>query len=214
MTPDLAVVEAALRALFPAGVAVAVEPVGRGDTANLWPEERTAIQGAVPKRLAEFAAGRRAARKALLALGHPPGPLPVGPDRAAVWPMGLSGSIAHDARLAVAVARVGAPLGVDLEPDAPLEAGLWSSICSDRELLRLSGDTGRLVRRIFCAKEAVFKAQDPHTRGLFGFEALDVTLAAAGFHAQFCADAGSFRAGQVLSGRLAAVGGIILAGVA
>jgi 4'-phosphopantetheinyl transferase EntD len=128
--------------------------------------------------------------------------------------MGLSGSIAHDARLAVAVARVGAPLGVDLEPDAPLEAGLWSSICSDRELLRLSGDTGRLVRRIFCAKEAVFKAQDPHTRGLFGFEALDVTLAAAGFHAQFCADAGSFRAGQVLSGRLAAVGGIILAGVA
>lgn len=207
-------VEAALRALFPAGVAVAAQRIGRADPASLWPEEQLSVAGAVPRRLAEFAAGRTAARRVLAALGHPPAALPMGLDRAATWPAGLCGSIAHDADLAVAVGRRGAPLGVDLEPDAPLEPELWPVFCSPDELRRLDGDTARRVRQIFCAKEAVFKAQPPAARVLFGFDAVEVTLAENTFNAQFRASVGAFRAGQVLTGRLALVDGVILAGVA
>jgi 4'-phosphopantetheinyl transferase EntD len=138
----------------------------------------------------------------------------MGPDRAAVWPAGLSGSIAHDSGLAIAVARRGAPLGVDLETDAPLEEDLWQIICTRTELDRLARDTGRRVRQVFCAKEAVFKAQLPDARAMFGFEALEVTLAEGRFDAQFRASVGAFQAGQVLSGRLAVVDNVILAGVA
>lgn len=207
-------VEAALRALFPAGVAVAAEQIGQADPASLWPEEQPAVTGAVPQRLAEFAAGRSAARRVLAALGHPPTALPMGPDRAALWPAGLGGSIAHAADLAVAVGRQGAPLGVDLEPDAPLEAELWPVFCSPDELGRLTGDTGRRVRQVFCAKEAVFKAQPPDARAMFGFDAVDVTLAEGSFNAQFRASVGVFQAGQVLTGKLALVDSVILAGVA
>ena len=207
-------VEMALKALFPPDVAVAAERIGAYDPATLWPEEQQAMAGAVPRRLAEFAAGRVAARRVLHSLGHPPAALPIGPDRAALWPAGLCGSIAHDADLALAVARRGAPLGIDLEPDAPLEDTLWPVICSPEELQRLTGDTARLVRRVFCAKEAVFKAQDPAARALFGFEAVAVTLVEDGFDAQFRADVGAFRSGQVLTGRLALVDGLVLAGVA
>ncbi len=213
MTTALAV-EAALRALFPAEVAVAAQRITGSDPATLWPEERQAIQGAVPHRLAEFTAGRIAARRVLALLGQHPAALPMASDRAAVWPAGLTGAIAHSADLAVAVGRQGAPLGVDLEPDAPLEPDLWPVICSDRELGRLKGDTGRMVRQVFCAKEAVFKAQPPHARALFGFEALEVTLADGTFDAQFRASVGVFRLGQTLAGRLTRCDGMILAGVA
>lgn len=211
---SLTAVEAALRSLFPPEVAVAAERTRAPDIAALWPEERQAIDGAVPHRLAEFAAGRTAARRVLAALGHPPVALPMGADRAALWPGGVSGAIAHDADLAVAVGRRGAPLGVDLEPDAPLEETLWPIICAPDELGLLRGDPARLVRRVFCAKEAVFKAQDPAHRALFGFEAVAVTLVEGGFNAQFRADVGCFRVGQVLTGRLTVVGSTVLAGVA
>lgn len=210
----LAPVEAALQSLFPAGVAVAVEPVMGADPSALWPEERTAIRGAVPRRLAEFAAGRAAARRALTKLGHRPVALPVGEDRAAIWPDGVAGAIAHAADLAVAVARRSGLLGVDLEPDGPLEAALWPLICGPEELQRLHGDTGRLVRQVFCAKEAVFKAQPADGRAMFGFEALDVTLVDGGFNAQFRASVGVFVAGQVVTGRMALFDDLILAGVA
>lgn len=214
MTPTPEVVEAALRSLFPAGVAVAVEAIGAHDASALWPEEKAAMVGAVPRRLAEFAAGRAAARKVLTRLGNTPVALPMGLDRAAIWPGSLSGSIAHDAGLAVAVGRRGAPLGVDLEPDVPLESDLWPIFCQGSELDQLQGDTGRLVRRIFCAKEAVFKAQPPNARAMFGFESLEVTLVEHRFDAQFRESVGVFRAGQVLSGGIATVGGVIIAGVA
>lgn len=207
-------VERALKSLFPSEVAVAAERIGLHDLASLWPEERQAVANAVPRRQAEFAAGRTAARRVLASLGHEAAALPVGLDRAALWPEGLCGSIAHDAGHAIAVGRRGAPLGVDLEPDTPLEDALWPVICSPEELEMLKGDTARLVRRVFCAKEAVFKAQPPAPRALFGFEAVAVTLAEDGFNAQFRADVGAFRFGQVLTGRLALVDGMVLAGVA
>ena len=65
-------------------------------THGLLPEEAPAIARAIPKRQAEFAAGRRAARAALTTLGHPAQAIPVGDRRAPIWPQGTVGAITHD----------------------------------------------------------------------------------------------------------------------
>lgn len=215
MTAAAAAAETLLRQLFPGEVAVAAEPIGPARTSALWPEERAAIASAVPARLAEFTAGRIAARRALARLGQPPAALPMAPDRAATWPESISGSIAHAAGLAVAVARRGAPLGVDVEDDTGIAPDLWPIICLPEELRRLGkADRAGQVKRVFCAKEAVFKAQAPDRRALFGHEILAVTLAGDHFDAQFLTSAGAFRAGQTVRGRIAVSDGLVLAGVA
>ncbi|HLQ20590.1 MAG TPA: 4'-phosphopantetheinyl transferase superfamily protein, partial [Tabrizicola sp.] len=137
------------------------------------------------------------------------------PDRAAIWPAGVSGSIAHAAGFAIAAGRFGDPVGIDIEDDSPIAQDLWPIICTPEELHRLGADhTGERVKQVFCAKEAVFKAQTPALRSLFGHESLAVTLAEDGFHAQFLVDAGAFRAGQIVRGRIARKHGLVLAGVA
>lgn len=215
MIPGTGPVEAALRSLFPGDVALAAERIVPASADSLWPVEHAAVASAVPGRLAEFVAGRTAARRVLSDLGLPPLALPMAPDRAAVWPKGVSGSIAHAAGFAVAVARHGAPVGVDIEADTALPPDHWPIICGPEELHRLgTNGTGRLVKHVFCAKEAVFKAQAPDRRALFGHDTIAVTLAESGFHAQFLTHAGPFRAGQIVPGRLALVAGMVLAGVA
>ena len=208
-------IEAAIAALFPPDVAVAMCSLSAADPHDLWPEERAAVAGAVPSRRAEFAAGRQAARTALTALGHRPVALPMGPDRAPVWPDGIAGSISHAAGIAVAVVRHGAPLGVDIEDDSPLPEDLWSSLTSPEERAAFPTDNpGLQVRRAFAAKEALFKAQVQGARAMFGFDAVRVTLAEDGFDAQILAQAGAFRIGETVRGRLARVDGLVLAGVA
>lgn len=208
-------IEAAISAMFPADVAVAVCTLAAADPRDLWPEERAAIAGAVPQRLAEFAAGRQAARAALAALDEAPVALPMGPDRAPLWPTGISGSIAHAAGIAVAVVRHGPPLGVDIEEDAPIPPDLWPVITSPEERENLPpGDTGQLIRQIFAAKEALFKAQAPETRAMFGFDAVTVTLATGRFEAIFRNGVGVFQGGEQVDGRLTQIEGLILAGVA
>lgn len=204
----------ALAALFPAEVSVAVCNLAAADPDALWPEERKALRGAVPGRVTEFAAGRQAARQALSALGFAAQALPMLPDRAPRWPKDISGSISHAAGLAVAVVRRGAPIGVDVEEDQPLPPDLWPEIASASERAALpAGETGLWLRRLFAAKEALFKAQAQGARAMFGFDAVHVTLAGTGFNAQFQDDAGAFRAGDVVQGRLALVEGLVLAGV-
>lgn len=210
----LGLIEAALASLFPQGVTVAAERIVPGRESALWPDELAAIAGAVPARRAEFAAGRTAARRCLTALGQPLTSLPIRPDRAADWPRGVFGSISHAAGVAVAVVGMKNPLGVDLDADAGLEADLWPVICAAGEMLELPDkDAGRHVRQIFAAKEAVFKAQMPTTRAMFGFEAVQVRLTDGGFRARFVQNAGSFQAGTALHGRFAFVQGLIIAGV-
>jgi 4'-phosphopantetheinyl transferase EntD len=136
-------------------------------------------------------------------------------DRAAIWPDGISGSIAHAAGFAVAVARRGSPVGVDIEDDSAIAPDLWPILCNPDELRRLDRETtGQAVKRIFCAKEAVFKAQGPDRRAMFGHEILSVTLAEPGFDAQFLDNAGAFRAGQIVRGRIVSAMGLVLTGVA
>jgi 4'-phosphopantetheinyl transferase EntD len=215
VAPGLVAVEAAVASLFPTGTAVAAEPVGASPDSALWPDELAAIKGAVPGRRAEFAAGRIAARRCLAALGRAPEALPMAADRAAVWPDGVFGSITHAAGLAIAAATASGPLGVDIEVDAPVEADLWPIICATDEVSNLPEvERGRWVRRIFAAKEALFKAQDPARRVMFGFDAVEVRLTDSEFAARFLFDVGAFTKGQVIQGKLALVDGMVLAGVA
>ncbi len=207
-------VEAALATLFPPTVAVAAEAITADRTLALWPEERADIAGAVPARQAEFAAGRTAARRCLAALGREPVGLSIGKDRAAVWPQGVFGSISHANGFAVAVASLDGPIGVDLEVDAAIEPELWPLICGADELERQpSKDPGRWVRHIFAAKEAVFKAQMPDDRVMFGFDSVQVTLAGNDFVALYLKKQGRFAKGAEVRGRLAFVSGMVLAGV-
>lgn len=190
--PELA---AALRAILPAGMALG----GMGAVPEpLWQGEALV---AVPHRLAEFAAGRAAARRALAALGLPMVAIPMGEDRAPIWPQGVVGSISHCAGACMAVAGRQsdfAGIGLDVEPARPLPRDLWASILRPEEVAA----DGLDVLRIFVAKESAYKAQYALSRQLFDFQTLQITVQDQDFTAQFVQAVPPFAAGYILCGRL------------
>ena len=154
-----------------------------GDPLQLWPAERAAIGRAVPRRQREFAAGRASARAALGQIGVPAQAIPSSPDRAPVWPAGTTGSIAHNARVCVAIAKRRTrcqSVGIDLEDEGAIEPALWEGICTPQELRLLSSlprqEQSACVTRLFCAKEAYYKWQYPQTRQLLDFQAVEIAL--------------------------------------
>lgn len=151
-----------------------------GDEGALFPEEAAHVARAVPSRRAEFRAGRTAARQALTQLGCQTLCIPASPDRAPVWPKGVSGSISHTAGAAIAVVADSARhryLGIDIEPSDPLPEELIAEICRPEEIASVPGPRRPVVaRRIFSAKEALYKAQYPRSQTIFGFHALTVDL--------------------------------------
>lgn len=204
-TPDrLAQVQAVITGLFPGGVAVGVSDPCR-DGAQPWGAEAAHLDKAVPKRRREFAAGRSAARDAMAKLGQTPVPVLAGSDRAPVWPKGVRGSISHSSTLCAA-ALTDAPLwlGLDLEPDSPLNADLLPTICAPTEAARIAGpEQLRLAKLVFSAKEAAYKAQYPATGVVFGFHQFDVIidLVQNAFTATFTKNVGEFDAGRHIEGR-------------
>lgn len=143
-----------------------------GESATLFPAEKRGLERAVPARQAEFKAGRLAARRALAAADYPIMAIPKADDRAPVWPKGIKGSLSHAGGVAVVVLTDDpyvAAIGVDIEPNAPLDADLAPEICLDGEVT-----AARDARAVFSAKEAVYKAQYPLTHTVFGFQALQL----------------------------------------
>lgn len=121
--------------------------------------EREVVAGAVAKRVAEFATGRVLARRALARLGMPPAALPARADRAPEWPPGVVGTLAHTDELCVAAcahAAAFAAIGLDLEPDRPLDPELLDQVLRPEERATLAP---RDALAAFCAKEAVYKCQ-------------------------------------------------------
>ena len=164
---------------LPAGLVWAVSAPVSSD-AGLFPVETRAIARAVAARRAEFAGGRHAARAALAKLGMPPAPIPVGPGRAPVWPAGVVGSLTHTRDLCLAVCATTdlfVTLGIDLEPDHPLDTDLVAEIALPGELFA-QGGLANAPRRLFSAKEALFKAQFPLTGAIMGFQAMRCDMAA------------------------------------
>lgn len=153
-------IEAAFRALLPAGTAIAAAAVvGPGD--DLLGAELAAAAGMAPGRRAEFAAGRRCARRALAELGLPATAIAIGPDRAPALPPGVRGTISHATGVAVAAMRAGAAgIGLDLEPADDLPGEVLPRVCIAGE--EYAGPTGlpaaRWARVVFSAKESAYKA--------------------------------------------------------
>lgn len=199
--PDLA---AALRLVLPAGVALGVPVAGDAPLEDPGP--------VVAHRRAEFAAGRSAARAAMAGLNLPPLPIPMGEDRAPVWPAGVTGAISHCESACLAVAGHAARwrgLGLDVEPLQPLDAELWPIILGPTER-----QGGLLALRSFVAKEAAYKAQYPISRTLFDFHTLRLDWSGDDFTAQFTRRIAPFASGAALPGRLVQAGGFVAAFVA
>lgn len=210
--PDLATLAAAL---LPAGVGVGAADPGR--PYPLMPGE--VVPGAVPARLAEFSAGRHAARAALASLGHAPVAIPMAPDRSPVWPTGVVGSITHSRSACLAaVARGVRGLGIDLEEAVPLERDQWDTVLRPEEQIWLArqpeAQRGLLAKTVFSAKEAAYKAQYAVSGTLFGFDTLAVVLEGDRFAATFRHAVPGFAEGAVLPGRWDEAKGHILTAVA
>jgi 4'-phosphopantetheinyl transferase EntD len=151
-------------------------------------EEAQHVARAVPKRVAEFAAGRACARQALAELGIVDFPLRVGADREPLWPEGITGSITHTAGFCgVVAARTTAvrSLGIDAELSTAVHRRLWRHIATEEELRWLQGlrpsRAGLMASLLFSAKEAFFKCQFPLTREWLNFADVTTHIERGGF---------------------------------
>lgn len=121
--------------------------------------ENKVIQSACSKRRREFRSGRNVARAALQALGQPTVSLPSDAHRRPIWPKGIHGSISHCDDLAMAVAARGlSGIGVDVERAEPLSAEVSRYIMTGADIEFTPYDVDCWSTRVFCAKEAFYKA--------------------------------------------------------
>ncbi len=142
-----------------------------------------AISRAVPKRQAEFLAGRYLALQLLTERGIAPVEIAVGDNRAPVWPQGLTGSISHHDQLAACVIcprhheQAGVGLDIELPVNADIVPGMQGMVVNEQELARLDTDEHNaiwLMTLMFSAKESIFKALYPQVQRYFDF--LDVSF--------------------------------------
>ena len=144
--------------------------------------EAACVAHSVAKRVNEFRTGRELARLALQKLGHPPVRNPLGPAREPAWPVGFVGAISHsDTICIVHVGRLHryAGIGLDIEPNKPLEPELVPLVASSEEweAIRRSSvgdmDPGKVC---FSAKEAFYKAYFPTYRTYLDFTDVHLTV--------------------------------------
>ncbi|WMW59958.1 4'-phosphopantetheinyl transferase superfamily protein [Serratia marcescens] len=139
---------------------------------------------AVPKRRAEYLAGRVLARQLLAPLGFADFTLARGEDRAPQWPAGIAGALSHNSNTALcAVHRESGLGGVGLDVETLLSderaEELWGAIVSPTEreaLLREALSFNALLTLTFSAKESLFKTLYPQVRCYFDF--LDARMTA------------------------------------
>jgi 4'-phosphopantetheinyl transferase EntD len=209
----------AAKGLLGPSVSVGCSVPAWGDAADLLPAELPCTAGMVPERRKEFAAGRAAVRMATMADGSAPFAVPMGADRAPVWPAGMIGSIAHSADICLAAisrSKRYAAIGIDIEPNVPLGPDIAAEVVHEGDGLELDSGTAPLAEHdhvtVFSAKEAAYKCQFPLTGTVLGFDALSIRLLphAHRFVARFEVSVGGFRAGDTLDGGYALVGDHVL----
>jgi enterobactin synthetase component D / holo-[acyl-carrier protein] synthase len=189
--------------LLPPGVCWAVGPQ-RAGLDDLFPQEAAAIAGAVPARLAEFAAGRVAARDAMAALGIGPVAIPVGERRVPQWPPGVVGSITHCAGLVAAAVGWSddvVAIGIDAEPAAALDDDLLEVVATPVERAVLHEPLAGVV--VFSAKESFYKCWSALDGPVLEFHDVEVSFAGSSYSAL---PAG----GEPWPGRWAVRGGFVL----
>ena len=141
------------------------------------------LHRAIPKRQAEFLAGRLLTKVALTTIGCQSEQVPRGPDRAPIWPDGISGSITHSKTRAAALVsrRCGDRPGIDLEEMVkPTDLDTtFRHILTVRESDHLrslpESDAITLATLLFSAKETLFKSLYPTVGRFFGFDCAEMT---------------------------------------
>jgi len=161
----------------PLGVCIGPVELACGDLSGI---EAVSVARAAPKRQAEFLAGRACAHAALASIGELCRSVPIGRDRAPVWPAGVVGSISHGAGLAGAiVGRTSCwqALGLDIEGAGPLPPGLGARVAREDELAlcRTVGIACDEAKLLFSIKEAVFKASWPLEGAFLNFADVGLT---------------------------------------
>ncbi len=159
--------EGPLRTLFPPTVVIKDRRIP-GDPAELHPAETEYVARAVPKRIAEFAAGRACAKAALAEFGVHEFALRAAPDRQPIWPEGFIGSITHTTGFCAAAVAPRASmlaLGLDTEIVGAPTRDIWPTISRNEELAWVqslpAGDQPAAITLLFAAKEAFYKCQYP-----------------------------------------------------
>ncbi|MHC8300091.1 4'-phosphopantetheinyl transferase family protein [Pseudomonas sp. ZS1P83] len=137
-----------------------------------------AIVRAVPRRQAEYLAGRWLSRQMWAKRNLAPVQVHSGAHRQPIWPSGWVGSISHTSTIAVSClaksCEVGL-LGLDLENWlAPEVADRISATIVDRQeahYLGMLGPFEHMLTLAFSAKESLFKAVYPQVGRYFDFDA-------------------------------------------
>ncbi len=176
-------------AYFPGKIArchFAVDAYHDGLFAELGVVFPPSLTRAVPKRRAEFLAGRYLASVVLHSLGYARFTLEIGDNRAPRWPERVQGAISHNANIALCAAQHGEPMlltggvGIDIETqmEGPQALEFLPMIVNgaEYELLRRHPrlSLSALLTLTFSAKESLFKMLYPQVGRLFGF--LDAQL--------------------------------------
>jgi len=169
----------AIDALAPPGLLIGHRVISPGDELALLDAEAAAMAAAAVDRRRASGAARHVARELMTRLGYAALPILKGASGAPAWPAGVTGSMAHDDRIAVAalgLQRDFAAVGIDVEPAVPLPAEMLELIAVPRELRAMADDPlhGKLL---FAAKEAVYKAANPLDGVFLEFHDIEVDLA-------------------------------------
>lgn len=180
---------AALARVAPAGCAFGWDD---GDTAvdELTAADIEPVARAMPRRQAEFLRGRRAAARALRALGAEVQTVGMAESGAPSFPRGIVGSITHSGAHALAAVADGsqmAALGLDVETRRSFDEALLAELAHPGELELVAECCEERValgaaraRMLVAAKEALYKAQFPDTKQIFGFLDIEVARVAPG----------------------------------
>jgi 4'-phosphopantetheinyl transferase EntD len=134
-----------------------------GDEFALTELEAVRLSSSVVSVRRASGSARIVARALLSQLGLTVAEIPRSVSGAPRWPPTFVGSISHDsdvAVVAVAAAAELASVGIDVEPAQPLAPELLDLVATPLEQDQLRGDL-LAARRLFCIKEAVFKACHP-----------------------------------------------------
>lgn len=144
---------------------------------SLYTSELAAVARAVDSRRREFSTARWLARQALQRLGQAPSPIPSGPSREPLWPVGIVGSVTHCSAICAVIlgaTRDYTGIGLDLEvTDAKLE-DLVDIIVSPADSVRERNPHD--LRLVFSAKEAVYKCVFPLFHEFLDFQDIAITI--------------------------------------
>lgn len=139
--------------------------------------ERQYLSNAVAKRRNEFSTGRWLMREGLKALGEPPVAICKGRFGEPDWPAGIVGSLSHSGLVcALLIARsvdlIG--VGIDIEASESDIGDAADFILTNDEATEFRST--RELRRIFSAKEAIYKCLFPTSQEFLDFHDISIRL--------------------------------------